>query len=249
MKRGLLIPDLQVKPGVSLKHITWLARFIADKQFDPIIQIGDWADFPSLSSYDKGKAAAENKRLSKDWDAFRQSVDLLEPAFKTYNPRRVFCEGNHEGRLARYQNDNPSLDTLPCVVTYLRERGWETHRFLKVARVEGVAVSHLFPRSLKGTITNTGVKYGAPSAEHMVRANMTSCIAGHKPGFDYKPYHNGVRMFHGLIAGSFYLHKETYNGPDADVAWKGVAVLNRLRNGDFDPSPCRIDYLRERYGK
>lgn len=248
-KRGLLIPDLQVKPGVPLDHLTWLARFIDDKQFDPVIQIGDWGDFPSLSSYDRGKASAENKRLSKDWEAFCRSVDLVDKAFKSYSPRRVYCAGNHEERIRRYANDNPALDTLPNPTRFLAARGWETYEFLKVGKVEGVAVSHLFPRSLKGTVTNAGLKYGAPSAEHMVRANMTSCIAGHKPGFDYKPYATDTKVYHGLIAGSFYLHKETYNGPNGDGAWKGVVVLNQLRNGDFDPCPVRIQFLRERYGK
>jgi hypothetical protein len=249
-KRGLLIPDIQAAPGRSLEHLKWLSAYIASKQFDVIIQIGDLGDFTSLSSYDKGKASAENRRLSKDWDAFQRAVDLVEGSWRRssmYKPRLVYCEGNHEERLRRFANDNPAMDTLPNPVTYMRARGWESHRFLEVAKVEGCLVSHYFPRTLKGTITSTSMKYGAPSAEVMVRANMRSCIAGHKPGYDYKSYSAAYRTYHGLIAGSFYTHNESFMGPQQRY-WRGVFALNRLKDGHFDPCPVSIEYLKERYG-
>jgi hypothetical protein len=248
-KRVLVIPDVQAKPGVSLSHLTWLSRYIAAKQFDIIICIGDLWDVPSLSSYDRGKAAAENKRLSKDWDAGRHAVDLLMDGWPTqYRPRLVYTEGNHEYRIKRYAMDNPAVDTLPDPCAYMASRGWKAYRFLEVANVGGCLVSHYFPRTLKGTITSTSMKYGAASAETMVRANMRSCIAGHKPGYDYKSYSAADRTYHGLIAGSFYTHNEDYLGPQQRY-WRGVVVLNQFRNGEFDPCPVSLSYLKERYGK
>ena len=249
MKRCLLIPDIQVKPGVPTQHLTWASRYIADKQPAIVVQIGDWADFPSLSSYDRGKASAENKRVSKDWDAFRRSVDLLECNWG-YSPRKVYTQGNHEYRATRYQMDNPAVDVLPDTCAYLKERGWEVHPFLKVAKVEGVLFSHLFPRSLSGRVTNSGMKYGSPSANHMIRANMASCVAGHKPGYDpsYYPGPNN-KMLSGVIAGSYYLHQEEYNGPGNDCHWRGLVMLNRFGNGEFDACPVNVKYLKEKYGR
>lgn len=248
-KRALLIPDLQHGPGRPTRHLEWVSRFIADKQFDIIIQIGDLGDFSSLSSYDRGKASAENRRLSKDWDAFRRAVDTIEAAWQQrYSPRKVYTMGNHEYRINRYAEDNPNVDTLPDPVSEMAERGWEAYRFLEVAKVEGCHVSHFFPRTLTGSITSTSMKYGAANARNMVRANMASCIAGHKPGIDWDVYSSGERNYHGLIAGSFYLHNEGYLGPQQRY-WRGVVVLNQMKNGEFDPCPVRMSYLRDRYGK
>lgn len=249
-KRCLLIPDLQVAPGRTLSHLSWAARYIADKQPDIIIQIGDWADFPSLSSYDRGKASAENKRVSKDWDAFRTSVDLLMSGWSSgkYKPRMVYTKGNHEFRAERYQQDNPAVDVLPDTGAYLAGAGWETYEFLDVARVEGCLVSHYFPRTLTGRVTSGSQKYGAPRAEVMIRANMASCIAGHKPGFDYATFPGVNRILHGVIAGSFYQHNEEYMGPQGHSYWRGVVMLNRIKNGAFDICPVSMEYLRERYG-
>jgi hypothetical protein len=53
--KHLFIPDVQAKEGVPFDHLDWIGRFIVDKKPDVIIQAGDFADMPSLSSYDRGK--------------------------------------------------------------------------------------------------------------------------------------------------------------------------------------------------
>jgi hypothetical protein len=249
-KRGLVVPDTQAGPTRTVTHLEACSRFIEEKRFDVIVQVGDLGDFPSLSSFDKGKAAAENRRLSKDWDAFRRAVDALMGAWegKKYKPRLVYTEGNHEFRIKRYAEANPELDTLPDVCSYMRSRGWEAYPFLTVAKVEGVRVSHLFPRSLNGKVSSSGLKFGAPSAEHQIRANMASTIAGHKPGYDHGVYSTQERQYHGLIAGSFYPWKEAWMGPGQDNSWSGVVVLNQLNAGQFDPCPVRLSYLTKKYG-
>jgi hypothetical protein len=82
----------------------------------------------------------------------------------------------------------------------------------------------------------------------MVRSNMASCIAGHKPGYDYGVHPTDDKNLHGLICGSFYTHQEEYNGPGMDTHWRGVFVLNQLKAGEFDPAPVRMNYLEDTYG-
>ena len=53
-----VIGDLQVKQGVSLDYIHHIGAYIARKQPDIIIQIGDWFDNAALSSYDRGQLSA-----------------------------------------------------------------------------------------------------------------------------------------------------------------------------------------------
>ncbi len=250
-KRALLIPDVQDGPTRSKEHLKWCAKYIREKQFGVVIQIGDFGDFSSLSSYDRGKASAENKRLSKDWDSFRSAHDTLTAGWLhtgSYKPRLVYTEGNHENRIARYANDNPELaGTLPNPVSYMRSAGWEAYPFLKVARVEGCLVSHYFPRTLTGSITSVSMKYGAANALNMVRANLASCIAGHSPGISWGVYPASNRSYHGLIAGSFYSHNESYLGPQQRY-WRGVVVLNQLESGEFDICPVSLKHLKERHG-
>ena len=51
MTKHLVIPDTQVKPEHSVKHLRWAGKYAAEKKPDVIIHIGDHGDMPSLSSY------------------------------------------------------------------------------------------------------------------------------------------------------------------------------------------------------
>ena len=50
----LVIPDVQVKPGHDYSFLKAIGNYIVKKRPDVIINIGDFADMPSLSSYDNG---------------------------------------------------------------------------------------------------------------------------------------------------------------------------------------------------
>ena len=62
----LLIPDTQVRPGVNTDHLGEMGEYIAEAQPDVIVHIGDHWDMPSLSSYDKGTAKIEGRRVRTD---------------------------------------------------------------------------------------------------------------------------------------------------------------------------------------
>ena len=58
----VVIPDTQAKPGVPTDHLRWIGQYIVDEFRDlpiKIIHLGDHADMPSLSSYDKGKKSMQ----------------------------------------------------------------------------------------------------------------------------------------------------------------------------------------------
>lgn len=248
--RAIVIPDTQDAPGRTKKHLVALSNYIAEKRFDLIVHLGDLGDFPSMSSYDKGKASFEGRRLSRDWDSFQEAVDAMESAWKgkKYSPRLIYCEGNHEFRIKRAQENNAELiGSLPDVCGHMASRGWEAYPFLKVAKAEGVLFSHLFPKTLTGRVTNTSIRYGANSANHQIRANMKSCVAGHRPGIDIAMVRGANHLLVGVIAGSFYPWKETYNGPSGDENWRGCVVLNRLKGGQMDPCLVSLQYLLETF--
>lgn len=249
MSSCLVIPDLQVKPGQSISHLRWVAALIKRKRPDCIVQLGDLWDIPSLSSYDMGRKAAEGKRLVADFNAGCRAAEIITPRIRGYNPKLIFTEGNHEHRITRYENDYPHLeDALPSPSLFMHTMGWDTYAFLDVAVWKGISFSHFFPRTAKGTTSAASQRNGASSAAAMVKANMTTCIAGHKQGLDTYIHPLQGRRVRGIIAGSFYRHNEGYHSPQGHDYWRGVLMLNNCKNGDFDLTEVSIDYLRRKYG-
>lgn len=252
-RNHLLIPDLQVKPGVRTVHLDWIGRFIKAKRPDVIIQIGDWADMASLSSYDFGKRAAEGKRLDKDFAAFTESVQRLEQHYakiRNYKPRKIFCEGNHEQRIRRYENDYPHLaGSLPRPMDFLAERGWECHPFLRVAWVDKIAYSHFFAKTSSGTTSFGSSRNGASSAKSQLKNNMVSCVAGHRQGFDVAYYDALDGRKFSVIAGSCYLHGEGYRGPQGQDEWRGIVHIHGVSSKAPTVEPVSLDFLKERYSK
>lgn len=121
-KKIVVIGDVQVKPGQDLSHIRHMGEYIADKQPDVVVIIGDWWDFESLSSYDKGKKSFEGRRLKADIEAGNEAMEVFfapivalqkrqkEAKKKVYSPRLVFTHGNHEERFDRLADNMPELD-------------------------------------------------------------------------------------------------------------------------------------------
>ena len=57
-----VLPDIQAKPGQDFSFLTAIGEYLVEKQPDRWICIGDFADMPSLSSYDVGKKSFEGRR-------------------------------------------------------------------------------------------------------------------------------------------------------------------------------------------
>lgn len=250
MTSHIVIPDTQVKPGSSTKHLQWIGQYIRDKQPDVIIQIGDFADMHSLSSYDKGRASFEGRRYTKDTDSSKAAMETLVNQFsgvRGYNPRMVLTLGNHENRITRAADATPELQGhLSLTDLGYEDFGFEVHDFLKVVTIDGVSYSHFFPRAASGRVVQT--RNGAPSAKAQLVREGRSCTSGHMQGLDVACLALGSKLQWGLIAGSCYLHNETYLGPQGNKHWRGVILKNGVSQGTYSPIFVSLDYLKERYG-
>lgn len=249
-KKVIVIPDTQVKPGVSIEYLEWIGKYIAAKSPDTVVHLGDHWDFPSLSSYDRGKRAAENRRVARDIEAGNRGLEILTQAItsgKGSTPRLVLLRGNHEQRLERYTEDNPELDGSIGEHQFNDTKlGWEVVPFLKPITIYGVTFCHYFPRGPNGKITQT--RNGAPSAAAQLTREMRSSIAGHQQGFDYAIRPIGGKLIRSIIAGSCYLHDESYLSPQGNAHWRGILCLNEVRNGNFALMEVTLEYLKRRYG-
>lgn len=251
----LVIPDCQVKEGVDTSHLKWLGQYIVDKKPDVIVNIGDFADMPSLSSYDVGKKSFEGRRYWKDVEAAQEAMaDLLIPLKefnfkqrmnkkKPYNPRMVLTLGNHENRINRAIENDPKVEGIMSTDDLLyAEYGWEVHPFLEVVMIGGVAFSHYFPTGVAGRPSTT--------ANAQLNKQHCSCIAGHQQGLQIATGKKADgTLLTSIIAGSFYLHDEEFMGAQGNKHWRGALMLHNVQDGQFDLNLLPMSYLKGKYGE
>lgn len=252
--RHLIIPDCQVKPGVPLNHLLWLSDYIADKQPEVIVNMGDFWDMQSLSVYDRGTRKAEGRRYAADIAAGNYGMNLLMSGIealnerrrrnkeKLYKPRLHFCIGNHEERIMRHVNANPNLAGKIGYHDFnLKEHGWEVHDFLHVAKVDGVSYAHYFPNP------NSGKPWGGAILQRLKNIGF-SFTMGHQQGKDQaERYLQDGTAQRGLVVGSYYLHDEDYKGPQGNYHWRGVILKHEVLDGNYDLMEVSLNYLRRRY--
>jgi len=251
--RHLIIPDAQIRPGDNLNFLKAIGNYIVEKKPDVIINIGDFADMPSLSSYDVGKKTFEGRRYVSDVDAVRTAMGVLlnplveynrkqkKTKHQQYNPRMVLTLGNHENRINRAVENDAKLDgTIGIDDLRYQEYGWEVYDFLQPVVIDDVAYCHYFTTGVAGR--------PASSAQLQLNKKHMSCVAGHQQGLQFASDHraDGKRIT-SIIAGSCYEHNEDYLGPQGNKHWRGILVLNEVVNGEFDIMPVSLNYLNKNY--
>ena len=254
----LIIPDVQTKKGVPTKHLKYVGEYIANKQPEVIVCMGDFADMPSLSSYDKGTKGFEGRRYNKDIEAAHNAMGILlapihalnkklKRSKKTqYTPRMIMIMGNHEYRINRAINSDSILDgTISTDDLGYAEAGWEVVPFLETIEVDGVTYSHFFPRGNNGRVMQN--TRGAPSALAQGQREMRSCTSGHLQGIDFNVRQLGDRRLYNIIAGSCYLHDEDYLSPQGTEYWRGIIHKFDVKDGMYDPLFLSLEYLERRY--
>lgn len=239
--RHVVIPDTQIRKGVPTDHIKWIGQYIEEHGADVVVMLGDWYDFPSLSTHDDpGSLATEGARYAEDLHAGNAALKVLTKYLQGVT-RRVMLRGNHEGRLRRALERDPkwigSIDEHQLVA-----EGWEVIPFLRPIVIDGVAYSHYWARP------GTGRAYGGSASNILLKTNH-SFTQGHRQTFDYAVKNNPVtgREMIGLIAGSAYLHAEPYLGPQGNCHFRGIIVKNEVHEGSYDIMRVSLHYLCMRY--
>lgn len=253
MSTHLIIPDCQIKPGDDLGFLRAIGNYIVKKQPDVIINIGDFADMPSLSSYDVGRKSFEGRRYLKDVEASINAMHELTKPIKQYNARQArngkkqyrpkmhLTLGNHEQRIVRAVESDPKLDgVLNIDDLKYADFGWTVHPFLNVVMLDGVAYSHYF-------VTGTA---GRPASTAQVQLNKKhmSCVSGHQQGLQIAMSHRADgKQITSIIAGSCYEHDEDYMGPQGNKHWRGILVLHDVEDGEFSPMFVKLDWLKGKH--
>lgn len=246
-KKILFIPDCQCKTGVDLTFLDAIGKYIVDKRPDIIVNAGDFFDFPSLSSYDKGKTSFEGRRLKADLEVGREGMRRLLAPLKAYQernpeyqPRKVFTLGNHEERLIRVSERNSELHGFIDYELLGLDADWEVHDFLKPVNIQGINFVHYLSNPM------TGKPYGGNAAAQLKAVGTSFCV-GHKQTLDVAimPVLDGTMRL-GIVAGASYLFDEGYKGYQGNTHFRGVVMLHEAQDGFADPSFVSTKYLISR---
>lgn len=250
----IVIGDTQAKPGVPTAHLGWIGRYIVDHFYGlpdvKLIHVGDHADLPSLSSYDKGRKAMEGRRYKADVKAANNGWDdLNEPIYranrtkhKAWSPKKHITLGNHEHRITRACELDAQLEgTLSLEDLNFKSWGWQVHDFLEPVDLDGVSYAHYFYSP------GTGRAYAGKNLQTRLETIGHSFTMGHQQGKKYAEREVGAMRHHGLVIGSTYLHDEVYLGPQVRNYWRGIVVCHQVERGMYDPMFVSLDYLCRRY--
>jgi hypothetical protein len=248
----LVLPDVQAKPDIDFSFLTSIGNYIVAKKPDVIVNIGDFADMPSLSMHEhSGSKSMEGKRYKADIWAAREAMDaLLTPLYEynkaqkrtkhsLYKPRMVLTLGNHCDRINRAINNDKKLDGL-ISIDDLPYQDWEVHPFLEIVVIEGIAFSHYFCSGAMGRPIG--------SAQALLTKMHMSCFAGHQQGrsIAFGKRADGTDMT-AIISGSCYEHDEDYLNPQTNNHWRGLWLLHNVHDGAFDECAIPISYITENY--
>lgn len=249
-----VLPDVQSKPGGDISYLVAAGKYVAEKKPEVIVCLGDFADMPSLSSYDVGKKSFEGRMYIEDIKAAKEAMEaflgpikeeqarLIRNKEKRYNPRMVLTLGNHEARITRaVENDRKLEGLIKLEDLEYTQQGWEVYPFLEPVCINGVVFCHYFVSGVAGR--------PICSASALISKKHQSCIAGHQQGRQvaYGTKADGSTLT-SMIVGSFYTHDEEYMGPQGNKHWRGCVMLHQVEEGSFDEMFISIDYLIKKYG-
>ena len=231
----LVIGDPHAHPDYDNSRFTKLGKFIAKEKPQVIVCIGDMADMPSLSSYDRGTRGFEGRRYKKDVKAV---VDAQEKLFapikrmKGYKPKLYMTLGNHEDRINRAVNATPELyGAIGIEDLKYKEFGWHVTPFKKCVTIKGITFSHYFTSGVAGRpISSVHIGHALVSKLHCSAVQVHSHLYNHAE--QTRP--DGQKIF-GLSAGC-YSHPEYTESWCQDTEyqwWRGVIMLEGLDNEGY----------------
>jgi hypothetical protein len=242
-RRHIVIPDVQAKDGVPLDHLEWAGRYIADMQPDVVVCLGDFADLPSLSAYDKGKKTFEGRRYKKDVEASKDAMRRLMAPINAMHkkPELHLTLGNHEERILRAIENEAILDGVISIDDLGYEQaGWNVYPYLHPVEIDGVNYAHYF---VSGVMSRP-----VASARALVAKNHVTCVQGHVQKCDlHRETRVDGKAVWGVFASCFYQHDEDYLGAQNRAYWRGIWVFNEVNDGDIQPMMVSLDYLKRRY--
>ena len=246
MTSVLVVGDAHIDEHQSLDRFRALGNKIRTEKPDCVVLIGDFLSLNCLSAWDRNKRAKlENKRYHLEIAAGNKALDLIG-----FGPARervvVYIEGNHENRLTRYLEHDPTFEGFANVQQdlRLRERNIEWVPYKECFIMGGVNFTHI-------PIASNGRAIGNPNvAQKALRLFNNSVVFGHTHTLDHaaEHRHGAPHLNQSLSVGCFFEHVDEYAQGSMTNYWRGLVDLNIYGNNRFDIRTTSMSQLYNEYG-
>lgn len=252
MSTHLVIGDPHAHYLQSNHRADILSRVIADIKPDVVVNMGDQADMPSLSSYDVGKRSFHGRTYDADVTAcveFSHRVFAPLKKKKKKLPRFVILEGNHEHRIERALDLSPELEGTIS----FNDLGYQDY-YDDIVRyngntpgsisIDGLTYAHFFVSGIKGYPLG-----GEHAADSHIAKLYTSTVSAHTHLFDYSIRTNTYgKKIMGLVAGCYLDYHADWAGEINRLWDKGICVLRNVSDGTYDLQWISLQALEKEYG-
>ncbi len=252
-KTHLIIPDTHAHFQHNNKRAEWLGNLINDVKPDTVIHMGDSADMPSLSSYDRGTKGFQGRTYRADIDSHLDFNDRLWGVVRSSKrklPKRIFLEGNHEHRIKKAINIQPELEGAIAFKDLELDRYYDevieyNGRSPGVIEVDGINYAHFFISGVLGKAIG-----GLHAANAILSKGHGSATAGdlHLLSYDIQTGIGG-RKIQGLVAGCYQDYDADWAGEANKLWWRGVIIKRGVEGGNYDPEFISIDRIKKEYGQ
>ncbi len=249
-KTHVVFSDAHAHPAHNNDRAGWLGRLILDLKPDVVVNLGDLADMPSLSSYDKGTKGFQGRTYKSDVDSALDFQDRLFTPIrqaKRKKPVFVWVDGNHEHRISKAVNLQSELDGT-IASSDVRARGWD----------ELVEYDGLYP----GTHGESGITYGhflvsgimgrpiggERHAYSLINKKLQSVTVGHTHVFDFhlRPRTDGTKA-QALVMPCFMDYECDWAGQSGKMWSKGLVIKRNVEDGMYDMEYVSMERLKKEY--
>lgn len=254
-KTVLVVPDCHAHPDHHNNRADWLGKLILDLKPDVLMNMGDAADMPSLSSYDKGKASFNGASYQRDIEAhldFQERMWAPIRKAKRKRPYSVVLIGNHELRLDRALEYDPQLRGDRYGISprnfdfesYYHEVVPYNGSTPGVYNLGGVLFAHYFISGVMGRPIG-----GVNHAASLIDKNYCSSVAAHSHTFDFSVKAGADGKTHmGLVCGVYQDYRSGWAGTANNLWQRGLAILKDFEGGRYDLEWVSMSRMEREYG-
>ena len=249
-KTIVVLPDQHAEPAHNNDRADWMGALIADVKPDIVVNIGDAADIASLSTHSDVNFGNYEQDISVHLN-FQERLWAPMRKAKRKQPRRVFCEGNHEYRITRAIQARPELSGDVYGLSFKDlDLSRYYHNIVRyendtpgIINIEGVDFAHYFISGVMGRPTG-----GVNHARSNLMKNLNSCVQGHSHLFDYSEITNASgKTLQGVVCGVGSEQAPEWAGNRAKLWRPGVLILRGVEDGNFGMQWINMKELMNEY--
>ena len=173
------IGDLHDSPNIRDKsRFRWIAKHIKKIKPDVVVQIGDIITLDSCTHYisdDTYTARIEKPTFMKEMQSFDEALEEFHYVLKGEKIKKYITLGNHEKRMWRYEDKNPTFYGM-CQKEFFgtcRKYKWKVIPWGQYLMLGGVGFIH-------APINPMGKEYGGEASERQIaNKSKIDIVFGH----------------------------------------------------------------------